>query len=181
MVTIRRATPKDAAFIAETYRPFVEDGFASFENIAPDANEIARRMAAAADLYPWLIAEDTAPLAYAYASQHRTRAAYVTSVDTAIYCAPDARGKGVGKSLYRALLDLLTRQNYVMAFAGIVVPNEASIALHRAVGFELVGTYPNVGYKQGAWRETQWWGRRLADPQDPPAKQLPVADVFSDS
>lgn len=179
MVRIRRATPTDAAFIAETYRPFVEDGFASFEMAAPDADEIARRIDAAADLYPWLIAEDTAPLAYAYASQHRTRAAYVTSVDTAIYCAPDARGKGVGKALYRALLDLLTRQSYVMAFAGIVVPNEASIALHRGVGFELVGTYPNVGHKQGAWRDTQWWGRSLAEPQDPPARLRSVSEVFS--
>lgn len=180
MVRIRRATPEDAAFIAETYRPFVEDGFASFETIAPEANEIARRMDAAADLYPWLIAEDNTPLAYAYASQHRTRAAYITSVDTAIYCAPDARGKGVGETLYRALLDLLTRQNYVMAFAGIVVPNTASIALHRAVGFELVGTYPNVGYKQGAWRDTQWWGRRLAEPQDPPEKLRSVVEIFPD-
>lgn len=180
MIRIRRAALRDAAFIADTYRPFVEDGFASFETVAPDAEEMVRRMNAAEEQYPWLIVEDGAPLAYAYASQHRTRAAYVTSVDTAIYCAPDARGKGIGKALYHSLLQVLTRQNYVMAFAGIVVPNEASLALHRGVGFALIGTYPDVGYKQGAWRSTQWWARPLAAPQDPPADIRTVSDVFSE-
>ena len=180
MIKIRRATPADADFIAETYRPFVEDHWASFELTAPGADEISARMQAAGDLYPWLIAEDTKPLAYAYASPHRTRAAYIRSVDTAIYCAEAARGKGVGKQIYGALFDLLTRQNYIMAFAGIVVPNAASLALHKAVGFELIGTYPNVGYKHGAWRDTQWWSRPLAAPQDPPLLIRPVSNVMGD-
>ena len=176
-VHIRRATAEDAAFIADTYRPFVDDHFASFEQIAPGPEDIAARIAAAGDLYPWLIAEDEAPLAYAYASAHRTRAAYQTSVDTAIYAAPDARGKGVGHQLYTRLLAQLTRQNFIMAFAGIVTPNDASIALHRGVGFERIGTYPNVGFKHGAWRETTWWARALAEPQTPPAEILPVSHV----
>lgn len=175
---IRRATASDAAFIADTYRPFVEDSWASFEHVAPDADQIAARIAGAGDAYPWLIAEAETPLAYAYASQHRSRAAYATSVDTAIYCAEGARGKGVGAALYHALCTTLARQGYVMAFAGIALPNEASIALHRAVGFEPIGVYPNVGYKHGAWRDTQWWARRLAAPSDPPAPIRPVSNVF---
>lgn len=174
---IRRATSSDAAFIAETYRPFVEDHWASFERTAPDADEIANRIAAAGDLYPWLLAEDETPLAYAYASPHRTRAAYVSSVDVTIYCAPSARGKGVGSTLYDALFKTLTRQNYVMAFAGIALPNEASIAIHKAMGFDLVGTYSNVGYKHGAWRDTQWWARPLAAPVDPPTRILPLTEI----
>ena len=178
MIQIRRATPEDADFIAETYRPFVEDHYASFELTAPDAQEIENRMTAAGDLYPWLVAEDDERLGYAYASRHRTRPAYVTSVDVAIYCAETARGKGVGKRLYERLFDLLTQQNYVMAFAGIVVPNDASIGVHKSMEFELIGTYPNVGFKDGAWRETQWWCKRLADPQTPPAKIRPVSEVI---
>ena len=178
MIVIRRATHQDAAFIAETYRPFVEDHWASFEIMAPDADEIAARMEAAGDTYPWLIAEDGAPLGYAYAAPHRSRAAYASSVDTAIYCAPGTRGKGVGKALYEALLEILTKQGYIMAFAGIALPNEASVRLHQATGFRCIGTYPNVGFKQGAWRDTQWWGRPLATPQIPPAPILTVSDVF---
>jgi len=178
MIQIRRATLADADFIAETYRPFVEDHWASFELIAPDADEIARRISGAGDLYPWLIAEDTARLGYAYASRHRVRSAYSTSVDTAIYCAADARGKGVGKRLYARLFEILTAQNYVMAFAGIALPNDASVAVHRSLGFELVGTYPSVGFKDGTWRDTQWWCRPLADPSTPPEDIRPVSHVI---
>ncbi|MEL6828106.1 MAG: N-acetyltransferase family protein [Pseudomonadota bacterium] len=178
MIRIRRATVEDADFIVETYRPFVEEHYASFERTAPDAEETAKRITDAGDLYPWLVAEDDAPLAYAYASPHRTRAAYRSSVDTTIYAAPKARGKGVGKALYGALFDILTTQNYVMAYAGIALPNEASIALHRSVGFELIGTYPSVGFKGGTWRDTQWWGRPLAQPSIPPKAILSVTSVL---
>jgi len=175
---VRRANCSDAPFIAETYRPFVAESWASFEQKVPDADEIAARIDTAGALYPWLIAEqDGRAMAYAYASPHRSRAAYVSSVDTTIYCAEGMRGKGVGKGLYEALIELLTKQHYVMAFAGIALPNAASIALHQSVGFELIGTYPNVGYKHGAWRDTQWWGRPLAKPQDPPAQILPLSEL----
>lgn len=178
MIEIRRATSDDASFIAETYRPFVEQSWTSFELTPPGPEEIATRIATASDQYPWLIAEDETPLAYAYASPHRTRAAYQTSVDTAIYGAPPARGKGVGKHLYRELLKVLSAQNFVMAFAGIAMPNPASVALHQSVGFELIGTYPNVGFKDGAWRDTTWWRRSLSTPQTPPARLKPVSEVF---
>jgi len=178
MIEIRRARPDDADFIAATYRPFVEDHWASFETEAPSPAMIAERLLKAGDQYPWLIAEDEAPLAYAYASPHRSRAAYQSSVDTAIYCASDARGKGVGKMLYRKLLETLTAQNFVMAFGGIAMPNDASVGLHQPIGFELVGTYPDVGFKHGAWRDTTWWSKRLAPPAIPPAPIKPVSEVF---
>lgn len=177
---IRRATSSDAPFIAQTYRPFVEDSWSSFETRAPTAEDIAARIEQAADQYPWLIAESDKQLGYAYASPHRTRAAYQTSVDTAIYCAQSARGKGVGKVLYQKLIDVLTAQHFVMAFAGVSMPNEASVSLHRSLGFKLVGTYPNVGFKHGAWRDTTWWCRPLSDPQDPPAALRSVTQTFTD-
>ena len=176
---IRRATSADAPFIAQTYRPFVEHSWASFETHAPTADEIAGRIEQAADAYPWLIAEAGDRLGYAYASPHRSRAAYRTSVDTAIYCAETARGKGVGKVLYQTLIDVLIAQNYVMAFAGVAMPNDASVSLHRRLGFELIGTYPNVGFKHGAWRNTTWWSRPLSAPQDPPAALRSVTQAFA--
>ncbi|MEL6413982.1 MAG: N-acetyltransferase family protein [Pseudomonadota bacterium] len=179
MLEIRRARRDDADFIADTYRPFVENHWASFETEAPSPAIIAERLSKAGDQYPWLIAEDGSPLAYAYASPHRTRAAYQTSVDTAIYCANDARGKGVGKMLYGKLLEVLTAQNYTMAFGGVAMPNDASVCLHQVVGFELIGTYPNVGFKHAAWRDTTWWSKRLAEPVIPPEPIKPVSEVFN--
>jgi phosphinothricin acetyltransferase len=181
MMQIRRARPSDALFIAEIYRPFVEDHWASFEETAPDAQEIAARIETAADRYPWLIAEHDRPLAYAYASPHRSRAAYASSVDTTIYCAEGARGKGIGKALYSKLLEGLAEQGYVMAFAGIARPNAASVALHRSVGFAFIGTYEKVGYKHGAWRDTEWWSRPLAPPRDPHPPIQPVSQVFQNT
>ena len=180
MVRFRRALISDARFIAETYRPFVEDGWASFEHVAPDEAEIRNRLNAAGDIYPWLIAEESEPVAYAYASAHRSRQAYETSVDTTIYCAPAAQGKGIGTALYHLLLETLTQQNFVMAFAGIALPNEASLALHQKLGFEYIGAYPNVGYKAGQWRSTQWWSKMLSAPTASPNPIYPVSEVLDE-
>lgn len=174
MISVRPAQAHDASSIADIYRPFVEDGWASFEAGAPSTADIVGRIDTAGTFYPWLVAEDAdSVLGYAYASPHRAREAYITSVDTTIYCASNAQGKGVGKQLYSALLETLKRQNYVAAFAGIALPNEASIGLHRAMGFTLIGTYPKVGFKAGAWRDTQWWHCPLAAPSDQPANIVP--------
>lgn len=172
---IRRAVATDAAAIAGIYAPHVKTGTASFEKHAPDAEEMAARIAAAGDAHPWLVAErGGAVIGYTYASPHRSRNAYRWSVDTAIYVAEDAQGEGVGRMLYSSVLDVLTRQNFAMAFAGITMPNPGSVALHKAVGFERVARYPNVGFKHGAWRDTEWWARPLAVREVPPRDLLPV-------
>lgn len=179
---IRRAHSDDAAFIAETYAPFVIETSVSFETAPPDVDEIARRMTAAGDAYPWLIAEaDGERAGYAYASQHRTRAAYQTSVDTAIYLAGEARGQGIAMPLYDALFDVLTAQNYVMAFAGVTIPNHASEAFHRKAGFKQIARYPNVGFKNGAWRDVIWFAKTLAEPQTPPARIISLTDIDLDA
>lgn len=176
---VRRATPGDSAAISDIYRPWVEDHWASFEQTAPDTGEIARRIAAAGEAYPWLaaVSPDGSILGYGYASPHRARASYRTSVDVAIYLAAAAQGQGLGRRLYATLLDLLTRQNFVTAFGGIALPNPASLALHRAMGFTEMARYTNVGFKHGCWRDTVWMQRPLATPQTPPAPLLPVPDI----
>ncbi|MEL6725758.1 MAG: N-acetyltransferase family protein [Pseudomonadota bacterium] len=175
---IRRAQPSDAAFIADTYRPFVMGTSISFETTAPDASDIQTRMHAAGDSYPWLIAEnDGMQLGYAYASQHRTRAAYATSVDTAIYLDDMARGQGVALALYSALFRVLSAQHFVMAFAGVTLPNPASEAFHRKAGFEQIAQYPNVGFKYGAWRDVVWFARALDDAVNPPSPILSLNEI----
>lgn len=166
-VAIRSARADDAAAIAAIYAPHVEQGYASFEERAPDAVETAERIASA---HEWLVAEDDEGVAgFAYASEHRARAAYRWSVDVTIYIDARAHRRGVGRALYGELFDRLRAQGFVMAFAGIALPNEPSVALHEALGFTPVGIYRTVGFKAGAWRDVGWWGMEL---QPPPA--LPV-------
>jgi L-amino acid N-acyltransferase YncA len=169
---IRAARAADAAAIAGVYAPYVTDNYASFEAEPPTAEELEARMLAAPRL-PWLVAEEAGALAgYAFASRHRTRAAYRWAVDCSVYLADTARGRGIGRALYQRLIPEVRALGYVTAHAGITLPNPASVGLHEAVGFTPVGVYRNVGYKQGAWRDVGWWQLALCDPPPEPAEPL---------
>ncbi|MPZ54605.1 MAG: GNAT family N-acetyltransferase [Acidimicrobiia bacterium] len=171
---IRLATPNDGAVIAEIYRPFVEGTAISFETTPPDAAEMSHRISTGMATHPWLVAESEADIiGYAYAQPHRIRPAYQWSVDVSVYVTSGQRRSGVATTLYDVLLESLKSLGFRMAFAGIALPNDASIGFHRRLGFELVGTYPSVGYKLGEWRDVTWLSRKLGDttmPPDPPIR-----------
>jgi phosphinothricin acetyltransferase len=158
---VRPAGPGDAGACAAIYAPFVRESWISFELDAPDEMEMARRLAAYSASHAWLVAEiDGAIAGYAYGSPHRERAAYASSCDVAVYVDPSHARQGLGRALYGALLPLLARK-YHAAFAGIALPNDASIGLHSAMGFSPVGIYREVGWKMGGWRDVGWWQRLL--------------------
>jgi phosphinothricin acetyltransferase len=147
----------------------------SFEAEAPDAAEMARRIAKTLEVFPWLVMErDGAVDGYAYASRHRERVGYQWSVDVSCYVNERSRGRGVGKALYRRLLAVLRRQGIQNAFAGIALPNAASVALHESVGFVKIGEYRQVGFKLGAWWDTGWWQCRLGEFPANPQPPLPL-------
>ena len=176
----RRATVNDAAEIAAIYAPYVRDTIVSFDTEAPDAAEIASRIERIGRQYPWLTASmDGRIVGYAYACENRSRLAYRWSVDTAVYLDPSAQGQGVGSALYRELFALLRAQGYVNAFAGIALPNDASVKLHEATGFTLIGVYRNVGYKLGAWRDVGWWQLALREPTQTPVDPIAIVDLNS--
>jgi len=160
---IRAATPADAARCAEIYRPHVVESCASFEIDPPDAAEMARRIGEHGASHAWLVAEtaDGRGAGYAYGSPHRTRAAYATSADVAVYVDSAHARQGVGRALYAALFPMLAAKGIHAVFAGITVPNPGSVGLHEAMGFTLVGIYREVGWKMGAWRDVGWWQRML--------------------
>ncbi|MFM5947698.1 MAG: arsinothricin resistance N-acetyltransferase ArsN1 family B [Novosphingobium sp.] len=160
---LRAADPdRDAARCAAIYRPFVTDGWTSFETDPPGSAEMARRIADYGASHAWLVAErDGAVIGYAYGSPHRTRAAYSSSCDVAVYVDPACARQGVGRALYERLLPELAAKGLHAAFAGIALPNPGSIALHEAVGFTPVGIYREVGWKCGGWRDVGWWQRLL--------------------
>lgn len=174
MTRIRPATLEDAAAIAQIYAPYVTDTAISFETDVVGAAQIAERMQSYDGLYPWFVAAEAgdAVIGYAYATQFRTRAAYRFAAETSIYLEPSAQGRGLGRTLYRTLLDQLIRQGFTQAIAGITLPNDASVRLHERVGFRLVGVYRQIGYKLGRWHDVGRYACPLADPHEPPEEPI---------
>lgn len=163
-IRIRPASEADAAALLAIYRPFVEASAVSFETVAPSVEEFSARIRKALAGWQWLIAEKDGQCAgYAYASSHRERAAYRWSTEVSAYVAPNHHRVGIGRSLYTSLFADLVRKGYCNAYAGITMPNEASVALHRSVGFAYIGTFAAVGRKFGKWHDVAWFQRQLQD------------------
>jgi phosphinothricin acetyltransferase len=178
---MRIAAPADAAAVAEIYARYVRDTVISFELEPPDAAEMAGRIETTLPCFPWLVWEMEGQVAgYTYASAHRDRAAYRWSVDTTVYVAPFAHRRGVGMALSRTLARVLALQGFYRAYAGIALPNDASVALHEAVGYQPVGVYRDVGFKLGAWRDVGWWGLDLAQDAGAPGPIRPFSEALFD-
>lgn len=164
---IRDATAADAEVLLAIYRPFVADTTVSFELEPPSVDEFAQRILSAQSKWAWLVAERDGRIAgYAYASSFRARAAYRWSVEVSAYTDPAFRAQGVGRALYERLIAILVDKGYCTAYAGITLPNEASVAFHQSLGFTAVGVFRRAGRKFGAWHDVSWWQRPLQD--DPP-------------
>lgn len=167
-VFVRAATAADGVAIERIYTPIVLDSTISFEEAAPDAEEIVRRMDSRPRL-PWLVAtRREVVVGFAYASIHRARGAYRWSADCSIYLAPPEQRQGTGRLLYRRLFAELAELGYVSVFAGVALPNEASVGFHEAMGFVPVGVYTDVGFKHGKWLDVGWWQLSLNQPPDLP-------------
>ena len=174
-IVVRAATPGDAGPVAAIYAPVVETTAISFEETPPGPGEIARRMRASPRL-PWLVADDRGRVAgYAYASAHRRRPAYRWSADCSVYLDPGYRARGLGRRLYQRLIGEVRGLRYVSLFAGIALPNPASVGLHEALGFRPVGVFGNAGYKLGRWRDVGWWQLPLREVPDAPGEPRPWA------
>jgi L-amino acid N-acyltransferase YncA len=161
---IRHAnSARDAEAIAAIYAPFVTNTPVSFEDVAPTAAEVAGRIERLTETHAWLVAEDGDEiLGYAYGCPHRERAAYQWATEVSVYVDPRHHRRGAGRALYEALFPRLEERGYRLALAGIALPNDASVGLHEACGFEPVGVYRRIGFKHGRWHDVAWMQRRLA-------------------
>jgi L-amino acid N-acyltransferase YncA len=159
---VRDATPGDAQACAAVYAPYVTGTAVSFETEPPTAAEMAGRIAAAQRAHAWLVLETGGAVrGYAYGGPFTSRPAYRWSCTVSVYLEPGRRRTGAGRLLYGALFDRLAARGHRVALAGVTLPNEASLGLHRALGFEPVGTYRRVGWKDGAWHDVAWLQRDL--------------------
>lgn len=169
--TVRDATRGDAEACRAIYAPYVTDTAVTFETEVPDVEDMAARIAVADERHAWLVLEhDSGVKGYAYGGPFRSRAAYRWSAEVSVYLDRALQGRGAGRALYAELLPRLTARGLVTAVAGMTLPNDASAALHRSLGFTDVGVYRRIGYKLGAWHDVAWMQCDLT-----PAVARPVA------
>jgi L-amino acid N-acyltransferase YncA len=166
---IRAATESDADACAAIYAPYVWETAITFEIEPPTPAEMAERIARSAETHAWLVLEhDGRVVGYAYGTPMKPRAAYRWSCEVSIYLERGRRRTGGGRALYEALFERLTERGYRTAIAGMTLPNDASVGLHAALGFEPIGTYRNIGWKLDAWHDVAWSQRTLATSPNPP-------------
>ena len=158
-ITIRSASAADADTLARIYNYYVENTVISFEEEPVSAQAMAARVSEVQALsLPWLVAEvDEKVVGYAYANKWKVRSAYRHSVETTIYLEHGRAGRGVGRTLYAALLPHLRARGIHAVIGGAALPNEASVALHEKLGFDHVATFREVGFKHGRWVDVAYW------------------------
>lgn len=166
-ITLRMATPDDAAAVQEIYGWYVTHSTATSQYDVPTVEDYRAFIADTLRCAPFILAigGDGRLRGYACAHIWRTRQAYAWDAETTIYCAPNDVGLGVGRRLYKALLALLKAQGYHNAFALVTVPNPASEAFHRSLGFKRYGLERHTGYKFGCWLGLGYW-QYVIDPSD---------------
>jgi phosphinothricin acetyltransferase len=159
----RIASPTDAAVIAGIYNHYIRESVITFEESDVSTAEMASRIAKLSELsLPWLVAEhDDQIVGYAYASKWKERSAYRFAVESSVYLDHRITGKGVGKQLYRELLDRLRKLSVHTAIGGIALPNAASVALHEGMGFTKVAHFKEVGFKFDRWVDVAYWQLHL--------------------
>jgi phosphinothricin acetyltransferase len=163
-ILIRRVQATDLQTLLEIYNHYVLNTHVTFD-IEPRTIEQRREwfnhFGSSGRLQCFVAATQARPIGWASSHPFKDRAAYDTSVETSIYLAPGEAGRGVGRRLYSALLESLAGEGVHRAFGGIALPNEASIRLHLAIGFEHVGTYSEVGRKFGKFWNVAWYQKAL--------------------
>ncbi|WP_438817622.1 GNAT family N-acetyltransferase [Streptomyces finlayi] len=172
-VQVRAGVEADLEGLTDLYNHFISETSITFD-VTPFTPEERR---------PWLlshpedgpyrlmVARDVRSariLGYATSSPFRPKAAYGTSVETTVYCAPDAGGRGIGTLLYDALFAALAKEDVHRAYAGITQPNEASARLHARFGFAQVGLFREVGRKFDRYWDVAWYEKDLSGPDAPP-------------
>ena len=158
-VTIRSASASDAATIAAIYNYYIANTVITFEEEPVSVQGMeARILEVQRQELPWLVAElEGKVVGYACATRWKTRSAYRHSVETTIYLEHGREGRGIGRSLYAALLTSLKGLGMHAVIGGAAMPNAASVALHESLGFEHVASFRQVGFKHGRWVDVDYW------------------------
>jgi L-amino acid N-acyltransferase YncA len=175
--TIRLVNTEDAEEIQTIYVPHIRDSAVSFEFDPPTTEEMIHRIEEDHPHLPWLVCESDAILGYAYAGPHRGRDAYQWSVDSSVYVREEYQRNGIARGLYTSLFEILRLQGFYNVYAGATLPNPASVGFHESIGFEPIGVYESVGFKDGDWHDVRWWHKLLDEYPASPAPPMTVQEA----
>ena len=179
---LRIASEADIPAILNIYGPYVLTSTATFEYTVPSPEEFTRRFHSITARFPWLVYEEAGViLGYAYASAPFTRAAYAWCAEPSVYLRPDARGRGIGRELYRALEAILKYQGFQLLYALVTGENTASLSFHRALGYETLAVFPDCGFKFGRWLDLNWLQKRLTPVEIPSKAPVAWAEICQDA
>jgi len=161
---IRSATTDDAPSIATIYNHYIEHSWVTFEELTLSDEVMALRMEAILKRFPWLVWEERdRVLGYAYASEWNSRPSYRYSAEATVYLDHRATGRGIGTGLYRELIARLDAAGFHRVIGGVALPNPASVALHRKLGFRQAARFTEVGRKFDHWHDVDYWELSLGD------------------
>lgn len=168
---IREAETSDAKAIHDIYGYYVANTYVTFSEVNPDVDSYAESIVNTKKDYPYIVAvdENDKVVGMAYGGRVRHHDAYKYAVETTIYLGPDVpKHSGIGKLLYKELEKRLTNMGYKFMYGVITDDNDASIAFHRALGFEEVGHFTDIGYKFGNWKGIVWYRKQIGSLADMP-------------
>ena len=155
---VRLVKVRDAAQICDIYNYYVENSIATFVEDPISVIDMELKIRKISGSYPWFVfVENNLILGYAYANQWNERAAYRHSLESSIYLRNGALKKGIGSSLYQALLHEISKSDYHVVIGGISLPNEASVRLHEKFGYQKAAHYKEVGFKFDKWIDVSYW------------------------
>jgi phosphinothricin acetyltransferase len=163
-VHVRPATEDDLEAVNEIYNHYVVESHSTFDDVPftmDDRREWFGHYAATGPHRVFVATEEGRVVGYTTSSRYRPKPGYITSVETSVYLAPDATGRGAGTRLYDTLFKALEGQDVHRALAGIALPNPESISLHEKFGFKRVALFTEQGRKFGRYWDVAWFERPL--------------------
>jgi Sortase and related acyltransferases len=177
MYNFRQVSELDTEAVLKIYEPYIETPV-TFECELPSLEEFQKRIYNFSCNYPYIVCEKNGEIVgYAYAHRFRERAAYDWNVELSIYISRCEHGKGIGKAMYHALIEILKLQNIINVYGGITLPNPKSEGLHKSMGFQCVGTYHDTGFKCGSWHSVEWFEKQISEYNNEPLKFISIQKI----
>ena len=178
IMPIRFAGVEDSRACLQIYSQYIDTPI-TFEYTLPDVSAFSDRIRQVTAIYPWLVYEENGQIwGYTYAHRQMEREAYQWNAELTVYLDQRYTSRGIGKQLYSVLLTLLKHMGIQTVYAGVTLPNEKSVGLHKSLGFRMTGIYYRTGYKCGKWHDVAWFEKALSVgyPTPQPILPLPEAD-----
>lgn len=179
-VKLRLADITDAESLLAIYAEYIATSI-TFESVLLTVEEFRQRITEISAVYPYIVCEHKGEIVgYAYVHRFKERAAYAWGVESSIYLKPQSCGMGLGKILYRALLDICRAQNIRTIYGCVTSPNIPSEHLHQSLGFRHIGTLYRAGYKAGNWHDVNWYEKSLGDYPPNPPEIKKISEISAD-